>query len=44
LNSNNSIKLDRNGTEGNAIENSSSRYKLTGDGLYFSTNGGASWI
>ena len=44
LNSNSSIKLDRNGTEGNAIQNGSSRYKLTGDGLFFSTNGGASWI
>lgn len=44
LNTNNSIKLNRDGTEGNAIQNSSSRYKLNGDGLFFSTNGGTTWI
>ena len=43
LNTNNSIKLNRDGTEGNAIQNSSSRYKLNGDGLFFSTNGGVTW-
>ena len=44
LNTNNSIKLDRNGTEGNAIQNTSNRYILNGDGLYFSTDGGTRWI
>ena len=44
LKANESIKVDRNGTEGNAIQNSSSRYKLNGDGLFFSTNGGTTWI
>ena len=44
LNATNSIKLDDNGTEGNAIQNTSSRYKLNGDGLFFSTDGGQSWI
>lgn len=44
LDATNSIKLDDNGTEGNAIQNTSSRYKLNGDGLFFSTDGGQSWI
>lgn len=44
LNTNNSIKLNRDGTEGNAIQNTSSRYKLNGDGLFFSTNGGTTWM
>ena len=44
LNTNDSIKLNRDGTEGNAIQNTSSRYKLNGDGLFFSTNGGTTWM
>lgn len=44
LNANDSLKLDDNGTEGNALQNSASRYKLNGDGLFFSTDGGQSWI
>lgn len=44
LKTNDSLVIDDQGTEGNAIQNQSSRYKLNGDGLFFSTNGGESWI
>jgi hypothetical protein len=37
------IVLDENGAEGNNINNSSSQYKLSGEGLYFSTDGGTTW-
>ena len=44
LNVNNNLKLDDKGTEGKDFQNTSSRYKLTGDGLFFSTNGGETWL
>lgn len=37
------IILDDSGTQGNAIDNSSSQYKLSGEGLFFSTDGGETW-
>lgn len=44
INSNNdNITLDDSGTQGNGINNSSSEYKLSGEGLYFSTDGGETW-
>ena len=39
----NNIVLDESGTQGNAIDNSSSQYKLSGEGLFFSTDGGTTW-
>ncbi len=44
LDVNNNLKLDDKGTEGKDLQNTSSRYKLTGDGLFFSTNGGETWL
>ena len=44
LDSNNSnLILDDNGTEGSNISNSASKYKLSGEGLFFSTDGGETW-
>lgn len=40
---NNNIVLDESGTQGNAIDNASSQYKLSGEGLFFSTDGGTTW-
>lgn len=37
------IKLDSEGTMGSDINNHSNQYKLNGQGLYFSNNGGQSW-
>ena len=37
------IVLDDSGTEGSGITNKASKYKLTGEGLYFSTDGGETW-
>ena len=39
----NNIVLDESGTQGNAIDNVSSQYKLSGEGLFFSTDGGTTW-
>ena len=39
----NNIILDDSGTEGSGITNKSSKYKLTGEGLYFSKDGGETW-
>lgn len=39
----NNIVLDESGTQGNAIDNASSQYKLSGEGLFFSTDGGTTW-
>lgn len=43
IDANNNILLDDSGTQGNGISNSSSQYNLTGEGLYFSTDGGTTW-
>lgn len=44
INSNNeNIVLDDSGTQGNGITNASSEYKLSGEGLFFSTDGGETW-
>lgn len=40
---NNNIVLDDTGTSGSGISNASSKYNLTGEGLYFSTDGGTTW-
>ena len=37
------IVMDQNGQSGSNINNRTSQYKLTGQGLYFSTDGGVSW-
>lgn len=37
------IKLDESGTEGNDINNTASQYKITGEGVMFSTDGGETW-
>ncbi len=37
------IVVDDSGTQGNGISNNSSQYKQTGEGLYFSTDGGQTW-
>jgi hypothetical protein len=37
------IMLDDSGTTGSGISNSASKYRLTGEGLYFSTDGGETW-
>ena len=37
------IKLDESGTEGNDINNAASQYKITGEGVYFSKDGGETW-
>lgn len=44
LNANDSnIVLDDSGTSGSGISNSASQYKMTGEGLFFSTDGGETW-
>lgn len=44
VDSNNSnIVIDDEGTAGQGLTNSTSKYKLNGQGLYFSTDGGATW-
>lgn len=43
IDANENIVLDDSGTQGNAISNSSSQYRLTGEGLFFSTDGGETW-
>lgn len=40
---NSNIILDDSGTTGAGITNNASQYKLTGEGLYFSTDGGETW-
>lgn len=37
------IVIDDSGTEGSGIDNKASKYRLTGEGLYFSTDGGQTW-
>lgn len=37
------ITLDESGTEGNDINNTASQYKITGEGVYFSKDGGETW-
>lgn len=37
------IKLDAQGQAGSNINNHNNKYKLTGEGLFFSTDGGESW-
>lgn len=37
------IVLDESGTEGSGIDNKASKYKLSGEGLFFSTDGGQTW-
>lgn len=37
------ITIDESGTMGKGIDNTSSQYKLTGEGLYFSKDGGKTW-
>lgn len=37
------IQLDESGTEGNDIDNTASQYKITGEGVLFSTDGGETW-
>lgn len=37
------IELDSQGQQGSDINNHSNKYKLNGQGLYFSNNGGQSW-
>lgn len=39
----NNVKLDDSGAQGTGISNAASQYKLTGEGLYFSTDGGTTW-
>lgn len=44
LNSNNdNVTIDEEGTKGKDISNTSSQYKLSGEGLYFSKDGGQTW-
>ena len=44
VNSNNeNVVIDENGAAGKDINNSASQYKLTGEGLYFSKDGGQTW-
>lgn len=40
---NSNIILNDSGTTGAGITNNASQYKLTGEGLYFSTDGGETW-
>lgn len=37
------ISLDHNGQSGSDINNHANKYKLTGEGLFFSNNGGQTW-
>ena len=37
------IVIDENGTEGNDINNTASQYRITGQGVEFSTDGGETW-
>lgn len=37
------VVIDDTGAQGSNITNSSSKYKLTGEGLYFSKDGGTTW-
>lgn len=37
------VVLDDGGAQGNAIDNSASQYKLSGEGLFFSKDGGQTW-
>lgn len=37
------VVMNRNGQSGSNVNNRSSKYKLTGEGLYFSNDGGVSW-
>lgn len=37
------ITVDEEGTKGKGIDNKSAQYKLTGEGLYFSKDGGQTW-
>lgn len=37
------ILLDESGTQGNDINNTASQYKQTGEGIFFSTDGGETW-
>lgn len=39
----NNIELDAQGQQGSDINNHSNKYKLNGQGLFFSNNGGQSW-
>lgn len=39
----NNIKVDNNGTSGSDINNHANKYKLNGQGLYFSNDGGQHW-
>lgn len=40
---NNNIKIDSQGQSGTDINNQNNKYKLDGQGLFFSNNGGQSW-
>lgn len=40
---NGNLKLDDEGTSGKGIDNYSSQYKITGEGIQFSKDGGATW-
>ena len=40
---NENITLDDSGTKGKGISNNASQYKLTGEGLFFSKDGGETW-
>lgn len=37
------IEIDKTGTSGSDINNHNNKYKLTGEGLFFSNNGGETW-
>lgn len=37
------IEIDKTGTAGSDINNHNNKYKLTGEGLFFSNNGGETW-
>lgn len=37
------IEIDHNGQKGSDINNHNNKYKLSGEGLFFSNNGGQSW-
>lgn len=37
------LVIDENGTQGSNINNTSNKYKLTGEGLFFSNDGGTTW-
>lgn len=37
------VVMDRSGQSGSNVNNRASKYKLTGEGLYFSSDGGVSW-